>query len=154
MTHDFLVDFCLKWSGKVEFSIKVIIENCAWGKSGKNSKYKIYFYEVYPSIQWNSTKNFWYESFFVQCFRLHHLAPFDWKCLQTFFGSLQWVFVWVWAVKFMKFFELFRYLLIMRNPLIKNMVYNTVRKIKTPIFSCFGKKVVNITGTDLKWKPW
>ena len=29
---------------KVEFSISVIIilENCAWGKSGKNSEYKIY----------------------------------------------------------------------------------------------------------------
>ena len=40
--HDFLVDFSLKWTGKVEFSISVIIENCAWGKSGKNSKYKIY----------------------------------------------------------------------------------------------------------------
>ena len=42
LTHDFLVDFSLKWPEKVEFSISVIIENCAWGKSGKNSKYKNY----------------------------------------------------------------------------------------------------------------
>ena len=42
LTHGFLVDFSLKWPEKVEFSISVIIENCAWGKSGKNSKYKIY----------------------------------------------------------------------------------------------------------------
>ena len=42
LTHDFLVDFSLKWPEKVEFSISVIIENCAWGKSVKNFKYKIY----------------------------------------------------------------------------------------------------------------
>ena len=42
LTHDFLLDFSLKWPDKVEFSISVIIENCAWGKSGKNAKYKIY----------------------------------------------------------------------------------------------------------------
>ena len=37
-----MVDFSLKWPEKVEFSISVIIENCAWGKSVKNFKYKIY----------------------------------------------------------------------------------------------------------------
>ena len=42
LTRDFLVDVSLKWPEKVEFSISVIIENCAWDKSGKNSKYNIY----------------------------------------------------------------------------------------------------------------
>ena len=52
LTHDFLVDFSLKCPEKVEFSVSVIIENCTWGKSGKNSKYKIYlFNKVYPKGQ-------------------------------------------------------------------------------------------------------
>ena len=33
LTHNFLVDFSLKWPEKVEFSIPVIIENCAWGQN-------------------------------------------------------------------------------------------------------------------------
>ena len=41
LTHDFLVDFSLKWPEKVKFSISVIMENCAWGKSGKNLKLEI-----------------------------------------------------------------------------------------------------------------
>ena len=31
LTHDFLVDFSLKWPEKVEFSISVILDNFAWG---------------------------------------------------------------------------------------------------------------------------
>ena len=42
MMHDFLGDFSLKLSGKVEYSISVIIEKSSWGKTGKNSKCEIY----------------------------------------------------------------------------------------------------------------
>ena len=51
LMHDFLVDFSLKLSEKVEFFISVIIENWAWDKSGKKSKYKIYFKKAYPKGQ-------------------------------------------------------------------------------------------------------